>query len=81
VTEPPHEHASVDDVARTLAEYEPTLRGVVVFSIDHAGVGRLTMGGMVHVAEVTVMIQTLQTLAMNGAQLSRLMSMDVEGHG
>lgn len=59
MTEPPHEQQTVADITGDLVAFEPSLRGIVVFTIDLGGVCRVTLGGAVHIAEVRRMIQTL----------------------
>lgn len=78
-TEPPIEPNTVDDVAKSLAEYLPITRGVVVFAIDLGGTGRITLGGLVTVTEVQRMIYILETLVANQGQLNQLASMEAQG--
>lgn len=77
--EPPHEQQTVEDIAKDLVEYEPVLRGVVVFTIDMAGTGRVAMGGMVMISELRTMINTLQLLEVNQGKLHQLMGMEAKG--
>ena len=80
MSEPQHEMQSVADIAKDLVEYEPVLRGVVVFTVDMAGVGRVAMGGGLRVSEIRVMISTLQLLEANQAQVTKLMGMEAQGN-
>jgi hypothetical protein len=80
MTEPPHEQQTVEDIAKDLLEYEPVLRGVVVFTIDRSGTGRLAMGGAIKISELRVMINTLQLLETNQGKLHQLMGMEAKGN-
>jgi len=80
MTEPPHEQQTVEDIAKGLAEYEPTLRGVVVFTVDRGGVGRVAMGGAIRMSELRAVIRTLEVLEANQGKLHQLIGMEAKGN-